>query len=186
MVLAYADPPYPGKARKYYGRDPSYGGEVDHPALVASLEASKYDGWALSTDEDGVREVLHLCPPEARLCPWVKPIGASTRTGGIHSAAEYLIVVRGRQDPPGRRNWLCAQPARGGGTLMGRKPIAFCAWMFDLLGLRPGDTFVDVFPGSGVVGRAAASLGAVVAGSASPKPRGPGPVPSDRDLLLLA
>jgi len=26
--VAYADPPYPGKARRYYGREPTYAGEV--------------------------------------------------------------------------------------------------------------------------------------------------------------
>jgi len=36
LRLAYADPPYPGKARLY--RDhPDYGGEVDHAALLARL-----------------------------------------------------------------------------------------------------------------------------------------------------
>lgn len=63
-------------------------------------------------------------------------------------------VVGGRQRPPGVRDFLSAQPARGGGELPGRKPIAFCAWLFDLLGMLPGDTLIDRFPGSGIVGRA--------------------------------
>ncbi|MGZ4619816.1 MAG: hypothetical protein ACXV3F_14160 [Frankiaceae bacterium] len=42
LRLAYADPPYPGKARLY--RDhPDFGGEVDHAALIEHLAA--YDGW---------------------------------------------------------------------------------------------------------------------------------------------
>ena len=46
LRLAYADPPYPGKA--YLNRDhPDYAGEVDHAALIRRL--STYDGWALST-----------------------------------------------------------------------------------------------------------------------------------------
>jgi len=46
LRLAYADPPYPGKAYLY--RDhPDYGGEVDHAELIERLAA--YDGWALST-----------------------------------------------------------------------------------------------------------------------------------------
>lgn len=49
MRFAYADPPYPGLAARYYADQPTYAGEVDHAALVASLEASGYDGWALST-----------------------------------------------------------------------------------------------------------------------------------------
>jgi hypothetical protein len=69
----------------------------------------------------------------------------------------------------GKRDWLRAMPARGEGTLPGRKPIAFCAWLFDLLGMRPGDTLVDMFPGTGMVGRAWTELssgaGATVATS---------------------
>lgn len=38
--MAYADPPYPGKAG-YYRDHPDYGGEVDHAELVARLEQKK-------------------------------------------------------------------------------------------------------------------------------------------------
>jgi hypothetical protein len=31
--LCFADPPYPGLARKYYLNEPTYGGEVDHAVL---------------------------------------------------------------------------------------------------------------------------------------------------------
>ena len=36
----------------------------------------------------------------------------------------------------------------------GAKPMEFCWWIFDLLGMEPGDEFHDVFPGSGAVGKA--------------------------------
>lgn len=151
--LAFADPPYPGRAKRYYGNEPTFAGEVDHAALIASLEAS-FDGWALSTSADALRSILPLCPSEARVCAWVKPIGTATRTLGIHNTWEPLIVVPGRRRRGGVRDWLSAQPARFGGELMGRKPLAFCAWLFDLLGAAAGDEFVDVFPGTGVVTRA--------------------------------
>mgnify|MGYP000863056214 FL=1 len=169
--FGYADPPYPGLARKYYGDQPTFAGEVDHRALVAQLEAGGYLGWALSTSEKALRDVLPLCPPHARVCPWVKPIGARPKTRGIHGTWEPLIVVGGRQRRPGKRNWLSAQPARFGGDLPGRKPLAFCVWMFGLLGMAPGDTLDDLFPGTGVVGRAwaAVSSGAPIDGpSAGP------------------
>jgi hypothetical protein len=38
--------------------------------------------------------------------------------------------------------------------VVGAKPAAFCWWLFDLLGALPGDELVDLFPGSGGVGRA--------------------------------
>lgn len=173
-TFAYADPPYPGLAAKYYKGEVTYGGEVDHRELVLSLEASGYTGWALSTSQAALRDVLPLCPAGARICAWVKPIGASTRTFGLHNTWEPLIVVRGRQVRPGKPDWLRAQPARGGGALPGRKPIAFCAWLFDCLGMLPGDRLVDLFPGTGVVSRAWASLTparttlAVGVGDASP------------------
>jgi hypothetical protein len=67
---------------------------------------------------------------------------------------------------PGIRDWaedahaeqfeaLRAKTAAGGGSdLIGRKPQAFCAFLFDVLGMLPGDDFEDLFPGSGIVTRA--------------------------------
>lgn len=162
LVFAYADPPYPGRAWRYYRHS-----EVDHAALIAELEARKLGGWALSTSEDALRHVLPLCPEGARVCPWVKPHAANPRTYGPHNCWEPLIVVGGRQLQPGVRDWLKALPARGGGTLIGRKPLAFCAWLFQLLGMLPGDELVDVFPGTGVVSRAWRELSLTPAGDTS-------------------
>lgn len=171
MRMAYADPPYPGKAKRYYQHEESYAGEVDHAALIASLEYS-YDGWALSTSAEALREVLPLCPPRARVCPWVKPIGAAPATYGLHNTWEPLIVVPGRELQPGKRDWLLAQPARFGGTLPGRKPTTFIAWVFGLLGLLPGDEFVDLFPGTGVVGACWRELSQAAHGDVSLKASG--------------
>lgn len=152
--FAYADPPYPGLSSKYYRDEETFGGEVDHRALVSLLEERRYTGWALSTSAKALRDVLALCPPTARVCTWVKPHGVSSRTCGIHNVWEALIVVGGRQRPPGVPDSLVALPARGGGELAGRKPIAFCSWLFRLLGMAPGDELDDLFPGTGVVRRA--------------------------------
>lgn len=154
MRFAYADPPYPGTAKRYYASEPTYAGEVDHEQLIASLQSAGYDGWALSTSAKALRALLPLCPPSVRVCPWVKPGGASPQTHGLHNCWEPLIVVGGRQRPPGVRDWLRAHAARGGGTLPGRKPVAFCAWLFDCLGMVAGDELDDLFPGSGIVTRA--------------------------------
>ena len=164
MRFAYADPPYPGRARRLYGCD-----EVDHARLIAFLLERFPDGWALSTAEDALRDLLPLCPPPplTHVCPWVKPIAPSSRTHGLHTCWEPLIVVGGRRRPPGRRDWLRAQPARFGGTLVGRKPLAFCAWLFDCLGAVAGDELVDLFPGTGIVGRAWAQVSPAAADDAS-------------------
>jgi hypothetical protein len=174
MRFGYADPPYPGLSARYYRNEPTFAGEVDHAALIASLEASEYDGWALSTGAYALRELLPLCPEGAKVCPWVKPIGVPSTTRGLHNTWEPLIVVRGRQRQPGVRDWLRAQPARGGGSLPGRKPLAFCAWLFDCLGMLPGDELVDLFPGTGVVGRAWAEVSSGHRGDASPAARANG------------
>lgn len=158
MRFAYADPPYPGLARRYYRDQPTYAGEVDHAALIASLAGGGYAGWALSTSAKALRDVLPMCPEEARVAPWVKPIGAAPATFGPHNTWEPLIVVGGRKLRPGFRDWLSAMPARGGGELPGRKPIAFCAFLFQQLGMLPGDELVDLFPGTGVVTRAWAEM----------------------------
>lgn len=164
LTFAYADPPYPGTAARYYKDQPTYAGEVDHRALIADLESRRargeIAGWALSTSEDALRFVLPLCPSGTRTCPWVKPIGASPATYGPHNTWEPLLVVGGRKLQGVRqRDWLCAQPARRGGDLPGRKPIAFCAFLFAQLGMLPGDRLLDLFPGTGVVSSAWRELG---------------------------
>ncbi len=156
LAWAYADPPYPGTAAKYYRGEANFSGEVDHRALIDGLELQRgvglLDGWALSTSEDALREVLPICPPGTRTCPWVKPIGVSPATYGPHNTWEALLVVGGRRIQGVReRDWLRAMPARRGGELPGRKPIAFCAFLFAQLGMLPGDTLDDLFPGSGII-----------------------------------
>jgi hypothetical protein len=168
LRMVYADPPYVGRARKYYAGQPTYAGEVDHPALIASLEARRacgeIAGWALSTAVDALAGLLPLCPPplkgrpQTRTCAWVKPNGPHPRTLGMHNRWEAVIVVPGRHHRGGYRDWLEAYPARFGGDLPGRKPLAFVAWLFRLLGLEPGDQLEDAFPGTGIVGRAWAEL----------------------------
>lgn len=157
LRVAYADPPYPGKA-SYYRDQPSYDGEVDHVALIGHLTSGAYDGWALSTSSAALRDILPLCPPDAHVCAWCKPIGVPIATRGIHSVWEPLIVVQARQARPGRPDWLRAMPARGGGDLVGRKPLAFCHFLFSAVGLAPGDELVDLYPGTGIVSAAWAQV----------------------------
>lgn len=155
LRFAYADPPYPGTAKRYYQNEPTYKGEVDHAKLIASLRASAtYAGWALSTSARALRDVLPLCPPEARVCAWVKPHSVPPATYGLHNVWEPIIVLQGRRLQPGRVDALIAYPARFGGTLPGRKPLVFCAWLFHAMGMLPGDVLDDLYPGSGIVSRA--------------------------------
>lgn len=154
MRFCYADPPYPGLARKYYACV-----EVDHRELVNRLVHFFPDGWALSTSAPALQEVLALCPPRVRVCPWVR--GARpTKARRALNAWEPLIVCGGRPRREAVAEDLCDTLLWGGrqhshpGALVGMKPAAFCEWMFRLLGARRGDELVDMFPGSGAVYRA--------------------------------
>jgi hypothetical protein len=152
--FAYADPPYPGKAGYYPERQ-----EVDHASLLEQLVNGYPDGWALSTSAPALRDVLPMCPVGISVCVWRRRT-RPTRSRGPLSAWEPLLVHRGRALQTGRpqtvldhldyRGRYDAMP----GALVGMKPPEFAVWMFSLLGAEPGDELVDLFPGSGTIGRA--------------------------------
>ncbi len=196
LRLAYADPPYPGRAARYYRTHQDYAGEVDHAALIANL--AEFDGWAISTSADALQEVLALCPPGVRIAAWHRGERPNKEARGPLNAWEPVIFHGGRPDMsgyvsptaardaslPGERDAFTSTPARRDASaavrldasagvrrtdslvqiararttdpdwVTGAKPAAFCRWLFDLLGARSGDTFVDLFPGSGGVARA--------------------------------
>lgn len=157
--LAYADPPYPGLSAKYYADHPDYDGEVDHRALLIRLRA--YDGWALSTSSAALDDVKAMCREldiEARTAAWFR----GSRPGRSiypHQAWEPVIYVRGRLEPTSNVPddalvFPCHARTTDVDRVIGAKPATFISWMFGLIGARPGDTFDDLFPGSGGVGRA--------------------------------
>jgi hypothetical protein len=152
--FAYADPPYPGCAHLYRAH-PDYAGEVDHAELVARLVRDYPDGWALSTSSPALWDVLPLCPrpPESRVCVWAKPFASFKPGVGVAYAWEPVIVYRGRRrtrEEPTVRDWIAENITLQKG-LTGAKPRAFCFWLFEVLGMQPGDEFHDLFPGTGGV-----------------------------------
>jgi len=156
MRVAYADPPYIGQARKHYGKEATYGGEVDHPQLINHLEMEYRDGWALSCSSPSLRLLLPLCPADVRVMAWVKPFAIFKPNVNPAYAWEPVIVRGGRKrtrDEATVRDWVSANVTLQRG-LSGVKPDAFCFWLFEVLGLRAGDEFVDLYPGSGAVWRA--------------------------------
>jgi hypothetical protein len=154
MRFAYANPPYPGRAHYYAER-----AEVDHRALIEQLTGEFPDGWALSTSASALQDVLALCPPGVRVCSWHRPV-RPTRSRRPISAWEPVIVAGGRELSTARPQRVRDALAYGGryrafpGALTGMKPPQFAAWLFALLGARPGDQLVDMFPGSGAIGEA--------------------------------
>lgn len=156
MRFAYADPPYPGLAWRYYRCD-----EVDHGELIDSLVWDYPDGWALSTSAEALPAVLKLCPDDVRVAAWVRGArpGKALRA---RSAWEPVIVRGGRPNVDGVEPdladvllWATSGRQRSHpDALVGMKSAAFCEWVFRLLGARQGDALDDLFPGSGIVSRA--------------------------------
>jgi hypothetical protein len=151
MIFAYADPPYPGCGHRYPEKK-----EVDHVELIYKLEAEYPDGWALSTSSTALHYVLGLCPANVRIGAWVKPFAVFKPGVNPAYAWEPVIWTGGRKrtrKEPTVRDWVSANITLRRG-MVGVKPDAFCIWLFQLVGLEPDDTLVDLFPGSGAVSRA--------------------------------
>lgn len=164
MRMAYADPPYLGQGVKHYGDRHDEATVYDtldgHRSLIGRLVADFPDGWALSLSAPSLRHILPLCPEDCRVGVWVKPFafykpGISPsyawepviwRGGRTHEKSDGFVRDWCRANVPGQRREDAGFP--------GRKPLEFCAWLFHVLNLRPGDELVDLFPGSGAVGRA--------------------------------
>jgi len=155
MIAAYADPPYLGQGRKHYS--------AHHPeaAVWDSLDAHRdlieqlgtYDAWALSASTPSLRVLLPMCPEDARVAAWVKPFASFKPNVNPAYAWEPVIfrtTRRRSRDEMTVRDWVSANITLQRG-LTGVKPPQFCHWLFDLLGLQPGDEFHDLFPGSGAV-----------------------------------
>lgn len=158
--FAYADPPYPTKSKRYYAGHPDYAGEVDHRRLVEQLATGGFDGWALSTSAAALPDVLALCPAGVRVAAWVRGERPTVAYEAL-SAWEPVIYFGARRiltPVSDRRTDALVYAARARLTdpdrVTGAKPAEFCWWLFDLLGMRPGDELVDLFPGSGGVSRA--------------------------------
>lgn len=140
--LAYADPPYPGRAH-LYREHPDYAGEVDHNALIARLQT--YDGWALSTSAESLHWLLPLCP-EVRVLAWTKHTVAVSWEPVLVRSARPIDHVTGPRD------WIAVEPEafqwrpRPDSYVIGQKPEAFCRWLFQWLGAEHGDTLEDMFP----------------------------------------
>lgn len=148
MRLAYADPPYPGKAHLY-----SENTEVDHAALIAKLET--YDGWALSTWEPALRDVIALCPPSVRVLAWCRSNEPPYHARPSRSW-EPVLMMPARPASSDVRSFLVAGAPIGYMQvegLTGQKPRTFCEWVIRCLGAdRDEDELVDIFPGTGIMG----------------------------------
>lgn len=161
MKFAYADPPYLGCGRLYVKHHPDaliWDDPETHRALISRLSDEYPDGWALSLHGPSMRVLLPMCPKDARVGIYCKTFAQIRKGVGAQYFWEPVIWRGGRKDTgyQHRRDWCSAFPRNGAkDNLIGGKPRDFCRWLFiDLLGARIGDTFDDLFPGTGAVSAA--------------------------------
>jgi len=100
-------------------------------------------------------DILPVTPRSARIGAWVKPWSNFKPGVGLTYAWEPVIVSGGRKitrSEPSVFDWVKAMPAQLG--FHGAKPEEFSFWLFRAWNAKPGDELVDLFTGSGAVGRA--------------------------------
>ena len=160
MKIAYADPPYIGCAKRHYSDDPRCA-EVDHAELIARL-VRDYDGWALSCSQNSLRTLLPMCPERARVAVWLKTFSAASYCYPAYCWEPVIYLqprkasgIKGPRRDVWVRDWISC-PIIMPGTrydrkVRGAKPPEFCYWMFEILLAEPGDSFDDLYPGSGIV-----------------------------------
>lgn len=156
MKFAYADPPYLRCAHLYPEK-----AEVDPVWLIKRLVREFPDGWALSCHTPSLRILLPLCPDDCRVSAWVKPFAVFKPNVNPAYAWEPVIWRGGRKrsrKEPTVRDWVSVNITLRKG-LVGAKPLAFCLWVLDLFGWKTGDELADLYPGTGIMGRAAAGEG---------------------------
>lgn len=170
MRFAYADPPYLGQCKLYDHHHPD-GRCWDDPEttrlLVARLVTDYPDGWALSGTSNSLRTILPWVPETARVASWTKPFCAFKR--GVRPCYAWEpVIFQSKRNPPFEPH---PPPIKGGTQttpkdflaesitlkkgLTGAKPEKFCEWVLDLLNVQPGDQVVDLYPGTGIMGRVA-------------------------------
>lgn len=175
MTFAYADPPYIGQAKRHYSADPLCA-EVDHKELIEQLVSYFPDGWALSASAPSLGIILPLCPP-VRIGVWCKSFCAFKRNVRPAYGWEPVIFYGGRNPMNGHRavipekngkqttpkDFIVAEdcivePIALKKGLVGAKPEKVCRWILDLLNVQKGDTVVDLYPGTGIMGRVASEV----------------------------
>jgi len=172
--LCIADPPYLGRAVRWYGvggcGDGNGKGQADqhpdaaiwdnsetHKQLIRDLER-EYDGWAIAMSVHSLSTYLDVVETDSRngirVCVWHKP--ASITSGNRINNNWEPVLIRVPKDRKGYKSGLVrttdvltANPPRH--RFRGAKPNEWTNWVLDLLGYRYGDEVTDLFPGSGAV-----------------------------------
>ncbi len=178
IKLAIADPPYLGRANRWYGDGcgDGYGvGRADshpeakkwddpksHVQLVHDLN-DNYDSWAIAMTVHSLSTYLSVIDTDSRngirVMSWIKP-NAVTSGSRVTNSWEPVIVKiakerRGWKNGVHVKDYLSAAPMKSG--FVGAKPEAWTHWVLDAMGYIEGDEVTDIFAGSGAVTRALTS-----------------------------
>lgn len=186
MRLAIADPPYLGRADRWYGdgrgggrvrsdgkyhrngRKPDYhphAAEWDRPErhqqLIADLDRD-YDGWAVAGAADSLSVLLQGAPRTAQVGIWGK---RNAIPGGARVLNRWEpVLFRVPDERRGRTTGIAVADLLVGATytrqgFLGSKPPEWTRWVLSLLGYDPAvDVLDDIFTGSGAVLAAADGL----------------------------
>jgi hypothetical protein len=180
MKLCIADPPYLGRAERWYGVSgcgEGHGlGKADehleaylwdlpetHIQLVTDLEKN-YDGYAIALTVHSLSTYLSVIDTDSRngirVMAWVKPIAVPSGNR-IATTWEPVIVKvpkerRGHGKGKTMKDNLIANPIQNG--FIGAKPEAWTEWVLNAMGYQDGDEIVDLFNGSGAVKDAIANI----------------------------
>lgn len=163
----YADPPYWGVCARYDHFHPDgrcWDDGETHRLLIERLNREFPDGWALSCKADA-GELAQLIQwaelgGKVRVSPWVKPFASfkpGVNPGHCWEGVIWRTNAKRDRYEPTVKDFLSCNITMGKG-LVGAKPPEFNAWVLQLLGMKPEDDLVDLFPGTGSMGKAWAEL----------------------------
>jgi len=178
MKLAIVDPPYLGRANRYYGNGAGGGGgnrkkykpnfhpeasiwdkESEHQDLIDNL-SKFYDGFAIAMSSHNLSQYLKRNETASnsiyRIGIWHKPsaVPSGSRITNSYEPVLFRIPDERRSRAKGKkmRDVLVANPPRVG--FLGAKPNTWTHWVLDVLGYENEDIVDDLFPGSGIVSEA--------------------------------
>jgi hypothetical protein len=176
LKLCIADPPYLGRAVRWYGAGgigyTAGQGQADnhpeahiwdnpetHKQLARDL-LENYDGFAIAMSVHSLSTYLDVIETEdrngIRVCVWHKN-SALPSANRVQNNWEPVIVKipqnrRAHKSGLSTKDVFTCAPLRSG--FVGSKPPEWTRWVLDLLGYKDGDEVIDLFEGSGAVSRA--------------------------------
>jgi hypothetical protein len=176
MKLAIADPPYLGRAHRWYGiggraKGKGLGRADEHPEAylwdkpethinLALQLLNKYDGFAIACTSHSLSTYLSVISTHSengiRILSWIKP--ASLPSGSRITQSWEPVIIKVPNERKGRGKGkqmvdylVCAAPRKG---FAGSKPFAWTNWVLDAMGYQNEDTVDDLFSGSGAISAA--------------------------------